>query len=99
MFNECVTMVADRVTEVVLNRLAEVEAEKNEPENMTAKQIEKEFFISRQTVNRRYHEGKLTKIKEKGRVLYPRKEVKALFRKCTDARVSSRRYKRALQEL
>ena len=93
LFQECVTLVAERVTKEVLNRLAEVEEQKNEPEFISNKQIEQEFYVSRFTVNRRVNEGKLTKMKDKGRVLFLRKEVKALFKKREVARVDTRKYK------
>ena len=61
-FNECVTMVADRVTNEILKRLATVEEEDNKSEYMTFKQIQNEFFISRQTVDRRVKNRELPKI-------------------------------------
>jgi len=97
LFQECVTLVADRVTKEVLNRLAEADEEKKESEYMTNQQIENEFYVSRYTVNRRYLEGRLSKIKDGGRVLFLRKEVKALFKKREVAKVDTRKFKKMRQ--
>lgn len=94
MFQECVTLVADRVTKEVLNRLAEAEEEKNESEFMTSKQIENEFYVTYHTIRRRVNVGRLNKFKDGGRVLYLRKEVKALFRKREVARVDTRKFRK-----
>lgn len=91
-FNECVTMVADRVTNEILKRLATVEEEDNKSEYMTFKQIQNEFFISRQTVDRRVKNRELPKIKDKGRVLFLRKDVNALFKTCSYGKVNARKY-------
>ena len=95
-FNECVNMVADRVTKVVLKRLADVEAEKDESEHMTYKQIEQEYGISRYTVDRRVREHRLPKIRDNRHVLFLRKDVKALFLPVVFGKVSSRKYHRMM---
>ena len=96
-FSECVTMVADRVTEEVLQRLANIEEEKNESEYMTFKQIEKEYYISRQTIDRRVKHDKLPKIKNGGRVLFLRKDVKKLLKEQVYGKVNTRKYNRQVQ--
>ena len=68
--------------------------EKEETVYMTFKQIEKEYYVSRQTVDRRVKNGRLTKIKDGGRVLFSRKEVDGMFKKRTLAGVDTNRFKK-----
>ena len=57
-------------------------------------EIEKEYYVSRQTVDRRVKNGRLTKIKDGGRVLFSRKEVDGMFKKRTLAGVDTNKFKK-----
>ena len=62
------------IVQDALNGTLVTKEEKEETVYMTFKQIEKEYYVSRQTVDRRVKNGRLTKIKDGGRVLFSRKE-------------------------
>ena len=70
-----------------------VQEEEEKSERMTYKEIEKEYYVSRQTVDRRSKNDGLTKIKNGRRVLFYRKEVDAMFKERNLAGVDTKRFK------
>lgn len=80
------------IVEEAMGKEAPEKEEKPKSEYITFKEIEKEYFITRQTVDRRFKNEKLTKLKDGGRVLFIRKEVDAMFKKRTMGGINTRKY-------
>lgn len=79
------------IVEEAMGKEAPEKEEEPKSEYITFKEIEKEYFITRQTVDRRFKNEKLTKLKDGGRVLFIRKEVDAMFKKRTMGGINTRK--------